>query len=1000
MILICGLLMLVLTSCIQRVTYTITWANHNGSFLEVDLKVLEGDVPTYDGATPTRLATETESFQFLGWQPEIVAATENQTYTAQYQSIPRSDLGTFTIIWMNNDGTILETDYSVSLNTIPTYDGETPTKASDSSYRYEFNGWTPAIIPAQADTVYIAQYTNHPIEAVITYIISWLNYDGSTLAVSPNLEVGAIPSYPGETPLKPTDSNLTYHFAGWTPSVVSVTGNASYIATFTTKPICFTVSWLNYDLNLLQENDSVVIGTMPNYSGSVPERADDDDYSYVFAGWSPVLSPVYGNISYTALYTSIPLTYTITWINYNTSVLETDTLVAKLASPLYDGLVPTRPDEIEYGYDFIGWSPTLSLVTGNQIYTAQFEETNLIYELSADQEQDDSYAVIGYRAHPTQIVVPETYRGLPVKRIVSLQDCLTLKSLVISTQISDITIGALKGCSLLEKITVPFFGINGLTINEDDSQFGAIFGEISYSGSIPFVQNTSTSSNTWYIPNNLEIISLAVSNFSTIQEYSLNGITGRLYIPQSVQSHESAFKYFNGYLYLESASLWIDQEDDFLFNTVNTVYVNVKALDKNNDYLYRTTISNEVFLDKYLGDSTSLTLPSTIESNPVVGIGSLAFSAKDLVNVIFSNSIQIIERGAFSDNNLISITIPSSVLSIGSLAFTNNPNLTNITIPFLGSDREETDSTFLSDYFDITSLETISVLSGYSQIPSYAFTLLESLTTLSFADPITSIGISAFEGCTSLGTFNLANTVTKLGKRAFFGCSELEEITLNSLLTIGEQSFSNCIGLISLSFPNVITISERAFEGCSNLDSITLENLLTLGNYAFNQCRLLTNIAFHSVSKIGDYAFLGCSKMTEIIFPQTLTEIGSYAFLSGYLTSIVLDDNLEKIGKLAFCGQRNLISAVIGGTNLTIGDNAFEGCTILSALTFTGSITSIGKKSFYNCPSLTSLVLPSTLKSIGEEGFRGCIALTYLVIMNNDLKLGKDSFTQTSTILN
>ncbi|KAA6331138.1 MAG: hypothetical protein EZS28_053419, partial [Streblomastix strix] len=152
MILICGLLMLVLTGCIQRVTYTITWANYNGTFLEVDLKVLEGSLPTYDSETPTRLDSEIESFEFIGWKPEITAATENQTYTAQYKSIPLSGLGAFMIIWMNSDGTILEPDYSVPYNAIPTYDGATPTKVSDSNYRYEFSSWNPEIVAAQADT--------------------------------------------------------------------------------------------------------------------------------------------------------------------------------------------------------------------------------------------------------------------------------------------------------------------------------------------------------------------------------------------------------------------------------------------------------------------------------------------------------------------------------------------------------------------------------------------------------------------------------------------------------------------------------------------------------------------------------------------------------------------------------------------------------------------------------------------------------------------------------
>lgn len=93
---------------------------------------------------------------------------------------------------------------------------------------------------------------------------------------------------------------------------------------------------------------------------------------------------------------------------------------------------------------------------------------------------------------------------------------------------------------------------------------------------------------------------------------------------------------------------------------------------------------------------------------------------------------------------------------------------------------------------------------------------------------------------------------------------------------IGTYTFFNCHFLVSAAFPKVTSIDKYAFNNCSALinivfsDSILPASLTTIGDNAFSYCTSLTSITIpDTVTNIGSYAFQGCTSLTSITFNGT-----------------------------------------------------------------------------------------------------------------------------------
>ena len=77
------------------VTHTITWLNDDGSLIDTTT-VIDGVVPSH--AEPVKAEDAVNTYTFSGWTPEVVAATEDAEYTAQFTAVPKH-IHTYTASW-------------------------------------------------------------------------------------------------------------------------------------------------------------------------------------------------------------------------------------------------------------------------------------------------------------------------------------------------------------------------------------------------------------------------------------------------------------------------------------------------------------------------------------------------------------------------------------------------------------------------------------------------------------------------------------------------------------------------------------------------------------------------------------------------------------------------------------------------------------------------------------------------------------------------------------
>ena len=511
----------------------------------------------------------------------------------------------------------------------------------------------------------------------------------------------------------------------------------------------------------------------------------------------------------------------------------------------------------------------------------------LKYSLNTDEK---GYTVVGIGyCEDTDLVIPATYRGLPVTAIGSnaFESVRSFKSVSIPASVTTIGEKAFAHCG----VTSVTFATNSKLTTVDRYAFFS-----------------SSSLQSIALPDGVTTIGVAAFN-------GCNNITS-ISIPDSITTIENRALDFN------SSAFTVYNNAKYLGNSTNPYLVLVGAIDTSITTCNIHTDAKLIYAFAFT-DCTLLTSVTIPDSVTIIG-NSVFYKCDALESLIIGSGVTSIGDGIIYyesyDAKLKSVYYGGSAEEWNTIAIGKyNGNLTDATRYYYSATAplEEgnfwhyiedvpTVWTYTTVTFDLNAEEGSDTLESakyyYSasctlptlERPGYVFkgwTLDNSVETpVIFTDAVWQITddtvafTAVWEADSQMTGFTFTTKAVVVGGGTQNSCtitgytgSGGDVVIPNGVTTIGNGIFQFKTSITSVVIPDsVTTIGDNAFDQCESLKTVTFgtnSQLTTIGGSAFSFCPMIESISISdSVTSIGKNAFYYCNSLSTVYYGGTAEE--------------------------------------------------------------------------------------------------------------------------------